>query len=233
MRLSTVATSVTGAAVLAVTALAVPASASPAPHNIDGGQYAGYQASVPGVTSVSADWTEPTTSCAGLTEQTPERYLWTEVSLSQTGEWGEASAGVEIDCWINDNGVATITDYAATGIGLGPDGYFSDPVVGGDAMSASVARVGANYVMTIADATQNWTETQTEPIYSEQDDTANVWMRQPGNSTEYGFVGFRNAMVNGQPLAAVNPTALDSTERDGTVDHTGPLSGGAFTITRS
>jgi hypothetical protein len=261
VHLSTLAAAVAGSAVLTAAALAVPASASTAPagtaptstaadgatapHGIplDGGgrgpliQHAGYQATVggAGATSVSADWVQPASNdCAGLTPAV-NRYLIVDVSLLEKNNPNPIteSAGVQYQCWYQD-GTQNV-EYLVVGAGFADKGYYSDPLLPGDAMSASVALVGTHYVTTLTDATENWSESRDVATRGiSHNDTVDVWVNDLGSSTEYGSITLTNVKIDGQPLAAADPVALNSTETDGVTDHTGPITGGnSFTVTRS
>jgi hypothetical protein len=227
-----------GGAVLATTVLTGPiAAAQPLPHNVDGGLYAGYQATVTDAASVSASWTEPTVTCPR--HNTSFITFGAGVSLRLAGAGtDEESAGVELSC----TGLRpSLIECLITNVDSGLDplaGVYSDPVSPGDALSASVTQDGQNYVLTIADATKGWSETRTVPTPAGVPDTvAGVRTDDEGPSgpgeVGFGAVAFTGATVNGQPLATADPIALDSTEPDGAVDRTGPLTSGDFTVTQT
>lgn len=133
----------------AVALTVVPASTT----NFSG--YIAYAASGQNFTAVSASWTVPTVTCQ------PGQTSW----AAQWPGIGDATSvqqdGTETDCFNGSpNYWAWYEMYGDNAVNNGyavPLQDASYPVAAGDAMSGSVALSGSTWVLTLSDATQNWT----------------------------------------------------------------------------
>ncbi|MDI5972590.1 G1 family endopeptidase [Streptomyces sp. SL13] len=218
------AAAVLGCSLLAVAAVA-PADAAargPAP----AGGSSGYVAQGGRYTSVAASWTQPAFSCAG--GGTGASY-W--VGLDGMTDATAEQAGTSTEC---SGGVASMSAwyelYPAAPV------YFANPVSAGDRLSASVSTGGTGtFTLKVTDVTKGWSQSANRSLPGAQLSSAEVMTDVPASGTGGGtapggsvLVSFTGATVDGQPLGASSPTAV---EAPGTV--VSPLTGGeAFTVSR-
>jgi hypothetical protein len=230
------------AAAAAVVGLAAPAGAAAPVHNFapmnhngqavavrtvhgfnqNGYNWSGYVATGSGFTSVSATWTEPTTRC----NSSNDLYApWVGIdgygssSVEQTGVQTDCSSGSPVDS-------AWYEMYPANPV------YYSNPVSAGDSITATVSRSGTSYTLTLKDNTRNWTKTTTKSYRGANASAEVILESPPAAYPNFGSVNFTGSTVNGQALSAYNPTAFDASGNSGQYeDHTGPLSGGNFSVT--
>ena len=230
------------AAAAAVVGLAAPASAAAPVHtfapmnhngqslavrtvhgfNQNGYNWSGYVATGTGFTSVSATWTEPNTTC----NSTDDLYApWVGIdgygssSVEQTGVQTDCSSGSPVDS-------AWYEMYPANPV------YYSNPVSAGDSITATVSRSGTTYTLTLRDNTRNWTKTTTKSYRGANASAEVILESPPAAYPNFGSVNFTGSTVNGKSLSTFNPTAFDASGNSGQYeDHTGPLSGGSFSVT--
>jgi hypothetical protein len=190
--------------------------------NQNGYNWSGYVATGSGFSSVAATWTEPTTTC----NSTNDLYApWVGIdgygssSVEQTGVQTDCSSGRPVDS-------AWYEMYPANPV------YYSNPVSAGDVITATVSRSSTTYTLTLTDRTKNWTKT-TKKSYRGANASAEVILESPPAAyPNFGTVNFTGSTVNGKSLATFNPTAFDASNNFGQYeDHTGPLSGGSFSVT--
>ncbi|HJP77649.1 MAG TPA: G1 family glutamic endopeptidase [Pseudonocardiaceae bacterium] len=230
------------AAAAAVVGLAAPAATASPAHNFapmnthgrslavhtvhgfnqNGYNWSGYVATGSGFTSVSATWTEPRATC----NSSNDLYApWVGIdgygsnSVEQTGVQTDCSSGSPVDS-------AWYEMYPANPV------YYSNPVSAGDVISASVKRSGTTYTLTLTDKTKNWTKTTTKSYRGANASAEVILESPPAAYPNFGSVNFSGSTVNGQSLSTFNPTAFDASGSFGQYeDHTGPLSGGNFSVT--
>ena len=155
-------------------------------------------------TSVSASWTQPAVTC-GATNTFSS--FW--VGLDGDGTPSVEQTGTEADC---DNGTAAYQGWFE----MFPNApvFYNNPVVPGDAMSASVvANGGGAFTLTLTDATQNWTQTTNQTSNTAELGSAEVIAEAPSNGTvlplsNFGTVNFANATADNEPIGDENPDAL-------------------------
>jgi hypothetical protein len=213
---------------LAATALAAvltpTASAAALPHNIDGGVYAGYEATLSDITSVSVNWVQPSTSC-GSTEVD---NFDVEIVLSNADAHALQDAAF-VTCGLGQRTDTEVQRTVTAGPVPRPGNSHSHALVPGDSMSAAIGRFGSVWVLTLADNTAGWTAQWPQPNPSSSYDTVGIRLLNYSDN-QHSPVVFTDATVNGRPLAAADPVGLDSAQAGGQVDRTGPLSGGDFTV---
>jgi hypothetical protein len=180
-------------------------------------------------TSVSASWTQPTVTC-GATNTFSS--FW--VGLDGDGTPSVEQTGTEADC---DNGTAAYQGWFE----MFPNApvFYNNPVVPGDAMSASVvANGGGAFTLTLTDATQNWTQTTNQTSNTAELGSAEVIAEAPSNGTvlplsNFGTVNFANATADNEPIGDENPDALTMVSGAGVTEATpSALTGAnAFSVT--
>jgi hypothetical protein len=222
VRFPTLVSTLLAAAALTAAALATPAAA--APLNTSGGTWSGYVASGSQFTSIAASWVVPgNLSCTSADDETDP---W--VGFDGNGAGPIEQTGLQVLCpglvpiihgWFRMNPQAPV--------------YYSNPISPGDAFHASVTRSGANYTMTLTDNTKGWTQTNTRMWSTVNHISAEAILEAPGSkSVRFTSFTFAAVTINGQPLAATNPVALDATNGGFVETHTGPISGGnSFAVT--
>jgi hypothetical protein len=189
-------------------------------YNIDGGNWAGYVAQGSGFSSVTATWTEPAVTC-NSTDDMFAPWVGIDGYTSSTVE----QTGVATDC---SSGSPVYQGWAE----IYPDApvYYPDPVSAGDVITAAVTRRGSRYTLTLTDRTSGWSRTTTSSLTA-ANLSAEVIMESPTTAyPDFGALSFSGATANGRPLSAYGPVALDASSSGGYENHTGPLSGGSFSI---
>jgi hypothetical protein len=190
--------------------------------NQDGGNWSGYVATGSNFTSASSSWTEPQVTCNSSND-----LMAPWVGIDGYGSQSVEQTGVATDCSSGSPVYqAWYEMYPAAPV------YYNDPVSAGDSISASASTDGnGNYTLTITDNTQGWTET-TPASYQGQNASAEAIIESPTAAyPNFGSVDFTGFQINGQDPSSFNPVALDASNSSGFEDHTGPLSGGNFSIT--
>jgi hypothetical protein len=169
--------------------------------------WAGYVAtSTPGTfTSVSASWTQPTTTCSDSPTTRAASAFWVGLDGAQTGAQTLEQIGTEADC---DNGMASY--YAWYEMLPAGQVIYSSPVEPGDAVSASVVANsdGDAFTLTLTDSTQGWTRTTDQTSAPTQLSSAEIIAEAPTNSAtntefllaDFSAVGFSGATINGSSL---------------------------------
>jgi hypothetical protein len=180
-------------------------------------------------TNVSASWTQPTVTC-GATDTFSS--FW--VGLDGDGTPSVEQTGTEADCTA---GAAVYQGWFE----MFPNApvFYNNPVVPGDAMSASVvANGGGAFTLTLTDATQKWTQTTNQTSNTAQLGSAEVIAEAPSNGNvlplaNFGTASFTNATADNQPIGNENASALTMVSAGGVTEATpSALTGGnAFTVT--
>jgi Peptidase A4 family len=181
-------------------------------------------------TNVSASWTQPTVTCGAANTFSS---FW--VGLDGDGTPTVEQTGTEADC---NAGTAVYQGWFE----MFPNApvFYNNPVVPGDAMSASVvANGGGAFTLTLTDATQNWTQTTNQTSGAAQLGSAEVIAEAPSNGTvlplsNFGTVSFANATADNVPIGNENAAALTMVSAANNVTEATPsaLTGAnAFTVT--
>jgi Peptidase A4 family len=194
--------------------------------------WAGYAAAgTPGTfTSVSASWTQPTVTCGAA--QTFSSF-W--VGLDGDGTPSVEQTGTEADC---DGGTAAYQGWFEM-FPAAPV-FYNQPVQAGDAMTASVVANGdGTFTLTLADATQGWTQPTTQASATAQLGSAEVIAEAPSNGesvlplSDFGTANFTDVTADNQPIGNADPSALVmASPAAGTEATPTALTGGnAFSVT--
>jgi hypothetical protein len=180
-------------------------------------------------TSVSASWTQPTVTCGAANTFSS---FW--VGLDGDGTPTVEQTGTEADC---DAGAAAYQGWFE----MFPNApvFYNNPVVPGDAMSASVvANGGGAFTLTLTDTTQNWTQTANQTSDAAQLGSAEVIAEAPSNGTvlplsNFGTASFTNATADNEPIGDENAAALTMVSSAGVTEATPSVLSGAnaFTVT--
>ena len=180
-------------------------------------------------TNVSASWTQPAVTC-GATNTFSS--FW--VGLDGDGTPTVEQTGTEADC---NAGTAAYQGWFE----MFPNApvFYNNPVVPGDAMSASVvANGGGAFTLTLTDTTQNWTQTTNQTSNTAQLGSAEVIAEAPSSGTvlplsNFGTVSFTNATTDNQAIGDENASALTMVSSGGVTEATpSALTGAnAFTVT--
>jgi hypothetical protein len=188
--------------------------------NQDGGNWSGYAASGGSYSSVTSTWTEPSVSCNSRNDLFAP---W--VGIDGYGTSTVEQTGVATDCSSGSPQYAGWYEmYPAAPV------YYNDPVYAGDSITATVNRSGNSYTLTLTDNSRGWSETTTQNLAA-QHATVEVIIESPTAAyPNFGSVNFTGSTVDGAPLANYGPVALDAENGYNWEDHTGPLSGGNFSI---
>ncbi|MDH6114682.1 hypothetical protein P3T36_001034 [Kitasatospora sp. MAP12-15] len=220
------------AAGLAVAVLAAPAAAAATPADTaTSGIWAGYQAGGPpgSFTSVSASWIQPAVTCGS---QDTYASFWVGLDgsgpLEQTGTEADCLDGRPVYRAWSEVLPAAETPYSVT-------------VQPGDHLTGSVVDNGdGTFTMTVADSTQNWTQsTVQQGSAGSQDSTAEVVAEAPqlggrrARLSDFGTVNFTGATANGSPLGGYSPLQVVMGDGDGgtVLAQPGPISAGDFAVT--
>ncbi len=175
--------------------------------SVTSSNWAGYAAtgSASQFTSVSSSWTQPTGQC-DLGNQYAAFWVGLDGYSSSTVE----QIGTEVDCV---DGAAQY--YAWYELYPGTSVNFANPVQPGDHLTGSVSYQGSDqFKLTLADATQNWTQSFTKTLTGAQRSSAEVITEAPADSTgtlpltNFGSVGFSGTTVNDAGLCTTSPTQI-------------------------
>lgn len=234
-RLLAIATGATALALpAAATATAADATFAPAAHavsfghpgwNINGYNWGGYAAQGSGFTSVSSSWTEPAATCNSRNDlYAPWVGLdgYGSSTVEQTGVATDCSSGSPVNRpWYEM--------YPASPVYLSISSY---PVRAGDHITASVVYSGSRFRLTLADTSRGWTYSTSKGLSRARRVSAEVIIESPtGSYPNFGTISFSGSTVNGSALANYGPVAMDPSSGGVYEAHTGPLSGGNFSIT--
>jgi hypothetical protein len=153
--------------------------------------------------TVSSSWTQPSVDC--LTTPTGYSSFWVGLDGDTTGTVEQT--GTEADC---SNGSAAYYGWYEMYPKF-PVNY-SNPVVPGDSMSASVTYLGSGkFQLVLSDSTRAWSQTVTARLKSAKRGSAEVIAEAPSSSggvlplADFQKVGFASATVDGSLLSASTP----------------------------
>jgi hypothetical protein len=173
-------------------------------------EWAGYAATGAAgtFTSVAANWIVPPTTCNGTT--TRSSYA---VGLDGDGTSTIEQIGTESDC------AGDFPSYSGW-FQMAPNApvFFKNPVKAGDAMTASVTALGGgNFMLTLFDMTQDWTQvtqqTSTAAVLGSAEIVAQdpVQNGQPQPLSNFGIIDFLGAAINNAAITApVNEVTMVS-----------------------
>jgi Peptidase A4 family len=181
------------------------------------GNWAGYAASGQKFTKITGHWVEPKAVCHGSALWAPWVGLdgFNDFTVEQTGVQEQCVGGsVQVSGWYEMYPAAPV--------------YYSNPASVGDHFTATVQYTGGtSYKLTLTDNTKNWSHTVSKNL-SAKNASAEAIIEAPGGFPSLpNGVTFTGVTVDGQKLAAFNPSKLIAT--GGWTP--GPLNGGTFTIT--
>jgi hypothetical protein len=231
VRLSLLGAALAGGAILFTGLAAVPASAASAPAipNLTGdGVWAGYT-ETGAITSISVNWNEPTYTCpTNLGGQTNLVLSIDNPAAPTTDE--TVGAGEDCSSTFGGNDEFAVIGDRATATSAA---WYQDSEWAGDAMSESVSRDGTNYTTVITDQTRGWSLSRTTPMTG-TGTVARIMLGSDADITPaYTPITVTGVLINGAPADPANLVAHNGTEAGGATDTVSPISGGAFTITRS
>jgi len=193
--------------------------------------WAGYDVTSGGPTSVTASWTTP----AIATPSTALSYASFWVGLDGDGTQSVEQTGTEADC---NNGVATYQGWFE----MFPNApvFYNNPVAPGDTMSASVvANGGGAFTLTLSDQTRGWTQTTSQTSATAQLGSAEIIAEAPSDTngvlplSNFGTVNFTNVAVDTAPLGNANAAGLTMVSAGGVTEATPSAitNGNAFSVT--
>jgi hypothetical protein len=160
-------------------------------------------------TGVSSNWTEPTAKCTGFGDQYSAFWVGLDGFSSSTVE----QTGSEADC------AGRTAEYSAW-YEMYPayPVYFSNRVRPGDNFTGSVAYHSntGDFVITLTDSTQKWTQTVSRAVAGAVRSSAEVIAEAPSSGisggvlplTNFGRVNFSAATVNGGQLCRYSPVEI-------------------------
>jgi hypothetical protein len=193
-------------------------------HNLTGGTGSGAIVTGSGFTSVTSTWTEPSVTCHSYNDLIG---IWVGLdgygssTVEQTGVATDCSSGTPVyQAWYEMYPAAPVY-YSLT----------SNPVRGGDQITATVSRSGTTYTLTIHNSTRGWSKTTSKSLTA-SNASAEVILDSPTDSyPACGTVNFTDTKINGSLLANWNPTLMDASSNGVYKTHTSEVSGGSFSIT--
>lgn len=153
--------------------------------------------------SASASWVQPAVTCLG----TPTAYSSFWVGLDGDTTRTVEQTGTDADC-----SSGTPVYYGWYEMYPKFPVYYSDPVVPGDVISASVTYLGSGtFRLTLSDGTQGWVRTTTARLPSAQRGSAEVIAEAPSSAfgvlplADFRKVGFMGSTVDGTLLTRSTP----------------------------
>jgi hypothetical protein len=194
--------------------------------------WSGYALSGGIYTTASASWTQPAVNCA----VTPTGYSAFWVGLDGDTTNTVEQTGTEADC---SSGNAIY--YAWYEMYPKRSFNYSNPVLPGDRLSASVSYVGGStFVLTLRDATRKWSQTTTQRLKSAKLESAEAIAEAPSGRggvlplADFGTVAFSQTTVNETLLTAglpgLEPLTMLASATTIKAEPT-PISGGSFSDT--
>jgi hypothetical protein len=178
--------------------------------------------------SVSTTFTQPALDCSS--GDTTYSSFWVGLdgynsnSVEQTGTEADCSGGSpSYSAWYEMYPAYPVT--------------YSDTVSPGDVLTSSVSYSNGQYLLTLSDSTQGWTESTTQ-AGSYSNASAEVIAEAPYSGgvlplADFGTVNFSNSTADGSPLSAYTTDQLDMQSSSGTLEATTSSldsSGEAFSV---
>jgi len=179
-------------------------------------------------TSVTTTFTQPAVTCTS-----GDQYSSFWVGLDGYSSNSVEQTGTEADC------VGSTAEYSAW-YEMYPKFpvTYSNTVKPGDVITESVTFSGTkNYILTLTDTTEGWTQTTTASSTKGVRSSAEVIAEAPYSGgvlplADFGKVSFSGSTVNGATLSSANPVGINMVSSSGAAEATiGSLSGGSFSIT--
>ncbi|MBS2534928.1 hypothetical protein KGQ20_19340 [Catenulispora sp. NF23] len=193
--------------------------------------WSGYVGTSGGYTSVESTWVEPAVDCS---KGDGWVLLW--VGLDGDGSPSVEQTGTGALCSAGQPSYATWWETFTN-----PIQFYKDPIKVGDKFDAKVTFKGnAQYELTLTNETEGWIEDHLETAASGAAnasaevvaETPTTIFNQLTPLPDFGTATFTGSQVNGQPIGAANPTAIDMARNGDTLATAGPLSNGTdFTET--
>lgn len=204
--------------------LVAPPLGQAAPQYVTSSNWSGY--AVHGATyhRVAASWTEPAGKCSS-------RY---GVASFWVGLDGYDNATVEQTGTVTSCQHGHARHYAWYEMAPAGGVTIRHPVRPGDKLSASVSYDGGGrFILTLTDATQGWTATETKVRASARRSSAEVIAEGPSLLLpDFGTVRFSAATVDGTSLGRLHPTKIVMVYRGKRLDRVSAVSGGTrFRVT--
>jgi hypothetical protein len=195
------------------TTLRAGLASSADPTVISSANWAGYMASgaAGGYTSVASSWTEPSGRCGQDGGGQGDQYSAFWVGLDGYSDSTVEQTGSEVDC------SGSTPEYSAWyEMYPGAPVYFTNPVKPGDEFSGSVTYENSKFQITLADSTQGWSQTVSQPLAAAELSSAEVVAEAPCCTasggvlplTDFGSASFTGAMVNGAGLCDASPEEI-------------------------
>ena len=159
-------------------------------------------------TSISSNWVQPTADCSA----TPNSYSSFWVGLDGYNTNSVEQTGTSADCsGSTPNYYGWYEMYPKLPVN------YSNPVVPGDSISASVVYLGSNqYKLTLSDTTQGWTQTTTQTSTVATRGSAEVIAEAPSSITgvlplaDFGTVNFSGTKLSPNSIAGANPITMET-----------------------
>ena len=176
--------------------------------------WAGYSVVGPPITTVSGSWVQPTATCS--IKKANQSAFWVGIDGYAPTDTTVQQVGTDADCSKGTRKIPSkASHYAWFEMYPGPLVVLSTtsyPVAPGDAMTASVTKVGAGYQMVLTDA-GHWTFSTFQAVSTTPLDASGEWIVEapttcsntrckPISLADFGSVAFSGATANGQPVDA-------------------------------
>jgi peptidase A4-like protein len=152
-------------------------------------------------TSVAANWIVPPVVCSAAGQVTRSSYA---AGLDGDGTGTIEQIGTEGDC---NDGVQAYSGWFQ----VSPNApvFFANPVKPGDVMTASVTALGGgNFMLTLFDMTQNWTQITPQAVPTATQGSAEIVAQDPSTNgaaqplADFGIVDFLGAAINNAAITA-------------------------------
>jgi hypothetical protein len=165
-------------------------------------------------TSVAANWIVPPVVCSAAGQVTRSSYA---AGLDGDGTGTIEQIGTEGDC---NDGVQAYSGWFQ----VSPNApvFFANPVKPGDVMTASVTALGGgNFMLTLFDMTQNWTQLTEQAVPTATQGSAEIVAQDPSTNgaaqplADFGIVDFLGAAINNAAITApINQVTMVSAAGD-------------------
>ena len=194
--------------------------------------WAGYDAVTGPYTEVSANWTQPSVSCAA--GETSYSSFWAGLDGGASGDGTVEQTGTDADC-----SGGTPVYYAWYEMYPKYPVNLNAPVRPGDSMAGVVVTSGNGvFQLAISDRTQGWTSQVSQHLHQATLQTAEVIAEAPSSRAgvlalaDFGTVSFSASLTDNAPLGDANPVQLVMVSGNTVKAQPSALSGGQdFSVT--